>query len=142
MKPIDYKTMIEDSMLDVVKKCLKNAEIDGIDENSNHFFITFDTYQPGVDFPKNIKFENPETITIVLQREFLDLKIDEKGFSVSLTLNEELTKVYIPFSSIRRFKDPFADIMFIFEKRENIAKQEEEFFMDNVVSILNFKKKE
>ena len=50
-----------------------------------------------------------DDMTIVIQYEFWDLKIDNYGFAISLAFEHADETLYIPFSSIITFHDPSED---------------------------------
>ena len=45
-------------------------------------------------------------MTIVLQHQFWDLEVDEEGFAVTLSFNDQLQRLRIPFAAIKVFADP------------------------------------
>ena len=45
----------------------------------------------------------------MLQNKFWDLKVDDDGFTVSLTFNQVPAKLDIPFGAITAFVDPAVD---------------------------------
>ena len=45
-------------------------------------------------------------MTIVLQHQFWDLAVDEEGFAVTLSFNDQMQRLRIPFAAIKVFADP------------------------------------
>ena len=45
-------------------------------------------------------------MTIVLQHQFWDLAVDEEGFGVTLSFNDQMQRLRIPFDAIKVFADP------------------------------------
>ena len=102
---IGYGEMIEQSMLDVVKKTLKKVESDGL-KGEHHFYITFLTNHQGVELDKDIKDAHPYDMTIVLQNQFWNLVVTDDLFSVELSFKGVQKKMVIPFDAMLSFNDP------------------------------------
>lgn len=77
-----------------------------IKSGDHHFYITLLTNHPGVKIPDYLKEQYPESITIVLQYEFWDLKIEAQHFEVSLCFDDINETLVIPFSAVTNFVDP------------------------------------
>ena len=45
-------------------------------------------------------------MTIVLQHQYWDLEVDEDGFAVTLSFNDQMQRLRIPFTAIKVFADP------------------------------------
>ena len=45
-------------------------------------------------------------MTIVLQHQYWDLEVDDDGFAVTLSFNDQMQRLRIPFSAIKVFADP------------------------------------
>ena len=85
---IDYGKRINNAILDVIKEILKDLSKSKV--SSNHcFYITFKTKGAGVTIPDSLKKDYPKEMTIVLQNQFWDLKIDKNKFSVVLLFNNK-----------------------------------------------------
>ena len=85
---IDYGKRINNAILNVIKEILNDLSKSKI--SSNHcFYITFKTKASGVTIPDTLKKEYPEEMTIVLQNQFWDLKINKNKFSVTLLFNKK-----------------------------------------------------
>jgi hypothetical protein len=102
---IDYGKLVDDAMHVIVSNVLKIVQEKGLPGN-HHFFISFITKFPGVKLSKHLMSRYPREMTIVLQYQFQDLKVDSKGFGVSLSFNGVKEKIYIPFAAITTFADP------------------------------------
>ncbi|MGB1361384.1 MAG: ClpXP protease specificity-enhancing factor SspB [Alphaproteobacteria bacterium] len=102
---IGYGELIEQSMLDVVKKCLKTVEKEGL-PGEHHFYITFLTDFAGVEIDADLKKEHPYDMTIVLQNQFWNLAVDDDKFSLELSFNNKQKKLVIPFDALLSFNDP------------------------------------
>ncbi len=102
---IPYEDIVQNALRGVVREVLKRVQSDGL-PGDHHLFITFLTHFPGVVVPEYLKERHPEEITIVLQYQFWDLVITEKGFSVGLSFNDVEEALRVPFDAIIGFVDP------------------------------------
>ena len=109
---INYESLLRDASIEVVKKVLKIIATDGFSNNQQHLYITFSTNHHGVKLADFLKEE--DELTIVLQYEFWDLKIDEYGFSVSLAFERSNETIYIPYSALINVSDPSEDFSLSF----------------------------
>lgn len=100
----DFKKWINEAFLSVVQKALLAIEKNGI-QGKHSFYITFITKHHEVKLSDLLKSKHPETMSIVLEHQFADLKVDKKGFAVTLFFNSQPEKLYIPFKSILFFMD-------------------------------------
>ncbi len=107
-KKINYISMMNSALLDVVKKIVSMVSTNGF-YKKQHLYITFATKHPGVHISAFLKEEFDEDMTIILEHEFWDLIVDSYGFSVSLEFEHASETVYVPFSSITTFLDPSED---------------------------------
>jgi uncharacterized protein len=81
------------------------VEKDGLD-GVHHFYITFRTQHPEVRIPSYLKEKYPQEMTIVLQYQFSNLIVREDYFGVSLSFNNILEDLHIPFAAVVGFADP------------------------------------
>lgn len=102
---IDYEQLVQESLRNVVRTVLEQAEKHGL-PGEHHFYISFATTHPDVDMPEYLKEEFPEEITIVLQYEFWDLVVEEDRFSLTLCFSDMKERLSIPFSAVVSFVDP------------------------------------
>jgi hypothetical protein len=89
----------------IVREALKHVAKGGVMGN-HHFYITFDTRDPGVVLSDAMKDRFPELITIVLQNQFWNLKVEDDAFEVGLSFNKVPEMLRVPFGAIRQFADP------------------------------------
>jgi uncharacterized protein len=101
----DYEVMVQNALRSVVREALRHVEKSGLPGN-HHFYITFETNRPDVKIPDFLRQKHPEEVTIVLQHQFWDLKIDDKGFGVNLSFNDAQEAIYVPYTAIISFLDP------------------------------------
>lgn len=107
---IPYDEIVQEALRAVVGRVLGEVEAaGGTLPGNHHFYITFKTRAPGVEIPPQLRERFSDEMTIVLQNKFWDLKVDEEGFTVSLTFNQVPAKLDIPFGAITAFVDPAVD---------------------------------
>ena len=144
MSKISYERLVEKALLHVVHDALASAEKNGLD--GNHFYITFQTNRNDVVLCDRLKTAYPKEMTIVLQYEYDDLKVDENKFSVTLSFNDKKEHLTVPFAALSRFADPYAQFAITFTpqaapapKKEKKSKKTAD--SENVVSLSAFRKK-
>jgi hypothetical protein len=110
---LNYLELIEEAMLSVVQKLLKIVASQGM-PRMNQFVIEFITSYPGVIISKKLLSEYPDRISIVIQYEFENLIVSDTDFSISLSFNNKMERMTIPFKAITAFQDPDADLFLDF----------------------------
>ena len=56
--------------------------------------------------PPFLRERYPEEITIVLQHQFWDLKVGDDSFSVSLSFDNQIAQLTVPYAALTAFVDP------------------------------------
>ena len=107
-KKINYDSLVDQALRNVVFEVLKNLETDH-ETYASQYYITIDTNHDNVIIPKNLSVKYPETLTIVLEHQFWDLSVSDNKFSVVLSFNNIKYKLEIGFNAIIQFTDPSAD---------------------------------
>ncbi len=102
---IRYDVLTQEALRGVIRKVLDEVSVAGL-PGEHHFFITFDTNHPGVRLSKAMRERYPESMTIVIQHTFWNLKTDDNAFELDLTFNEVRERLRIPFMAIQAFFDP------------------------------------
>lgn len=102
---INYGALIDDAMHVIVKKALEIAAERGL-PGDHHFFVSFLTRYPGVKISEKLLNKYPDEMTIVLQYQFEELKIEEHCFSVILSFNSIKEKILVPYAALTAFADP------------------------------------
>jgi len=102
---IDYGRLVESALRAVVRDVLERLA-KGTLPSPHHFYITFRTRHPGVVIPEFLRDRYPDDMTIVLQHQFWDLEVDAEGFAVTLSFNDQLQRLQIPFVAVKVFADP------------------------------------
>lgn len=112
---IPYDEIVQEALRAVVGRVLGQVSDTGDLPGEHHFYITFKTRAPGVEVPDHLVERFPDEMTIVLQRRFRDLRVDEDGFSVGLSFNQLPTTVVVPFAAITGFVDPAVNFALQFQ---------------------------
>jgi uncharacterized protein len=120
---IRYDLQVQDALRGVVRKVLADAARDGL-PGDHHFYITFRTGAPGVRLPSQLREQYPDEMTIILQHQFWDLRVEQNGFEVGLHFKNRPERLYIPFDAIAGFYDPSVQFGLKFETQ---ADDEEDF---------------
>src|SRR5262249_18033010 len=72
----------------------------------HHFYVTFHTDQSGVGMADWLRQQYPQEMTIVLQHQFWDLKVDDERFAVTLSFGGRHERLNVPLSAVTAFADP------------------------------------
>ena len=105
---LPYESWLEEAQRQVVIRALSFAGEQGL-PGGHHFYVTFRTDYPGVHIPARLLAQYPEEMTIVLQHQFWDLKVDEDGvLTVGLSFSGIPSTLVIPIGAIIGFADPHA----------------------------------
>lgn len=102
---IRYDILAQEALRGVVRKVLSEVTKTGL-PGEHHFFISFVTKAPGVRISQRLLEQYDKEMTIVLQNQFWDLKVNETGFEVGLSFDGQRETLGIPFSAIKGFFDP------------------------------------
>jgi len=100
-----YDLLAQHALRGVVREALKRVEREGL-PGEHHFYITFATGVPGVRVSEILQEQYPEEMTIVLQHQFWDLKVEDERFEIGLSFNKKPEHLVVPFAAVRRFYDP------------------------------------
>lgn len=104
---LPYEAWTEAALRQVVVRAIEHAATEGLPGN-HHFYITFRTDHPGVVIPPRLRAQYPQEMTIVLQHQFWDLKMDAEAglFSVGLSFGGTPAQLVIPLDALTAFADP------------------------------------
>ena len=105
---INYLDILNKNMINVFIEVLKNIEKNGLKEG-HHLYITFNTKEKNVVMPIWLKEKFPNKMTIVMQYEYWNFKVNKNDFKVTLSFNDIKSDLLIPFKSIISFGDPYAN---------------------------------
>ncbi len=115
-----YDKMVEGALRGVVRDALARVAQDGL-RGAHHFYIAFATTQPGVIVPEHLRERFPAEMTIVLQHQFWDLRVDDDTFSVTLSFHKQPERLIVPFAAVRSFADPSVDFALEFAAPQGAA---------------------
>ncbi|MFT8246247.1 SspB family protein [Roseomonas sp. BN140053] len=104
---LPYDRWTEEAMREVALRALAHAGEHGL-PGEHHFYLTFRTGAPGVVVPGHLRARYPQEMTIVLQHQFWDLKVDRaaRQVSVGLSFGGTPSTLVVPFDAITAFLDP------------------------------------
>lgn len=117
MDLFDYNEKIDSFVINLIKDILKHVRSNGFPDE-HHLYITFNTLFPGVQISDALLLQYPEAMTIVLQYQYYDLKVEKDFFSVKLSFNGALELLVIPFNALLFIRDLYDDFSFTFLKKE------------------------
>ncbi len=109
-----YDKMVEQALRGVVRQAVTEVMADGL-PGDHHFYITFMTDFPGVKIPDYLRDRYPGEMTIVLQYQFSDLKVDASKMSVTLSFNNVPENLTVPLGAITIFADPSVNFALQFQ---------------------------
>jgi hypothetical protein len=102
---IDYGRLVERALRQVVRATLDVVAKQGM-PGRHHLYITFRTDHPDVALAGDLRARYPSEMTIVLQHEFWDLKVEEDRFAVGLSFGGVPHRLEIPLEAVTVFADP------------------------------------
>ena len=102
---INYEHLAKEALRSMVKTVLESVVETGL-PGDHHFYISFHTTAPGVKISNRISAQYPKEMTIVLQHQFWDLKVEEEHFEVRLSFSNIPELLIIPYSAVKVFFDP------------------------------------
>jgi hypothetical protein len=102
---IRYDILAQEALRGVVRKVLSEVARTGL-PGEHHFFISFVTKAPGVRLSQRLVEQYDKEMTIVLQNQFANLRVNDTGFEVELSFDGRPELLGIPFSALKGFFDP------------------------------------
>lgn len=104
---LPYEAWVETAMRQVVAQAIAHVAEHGL-PGEHHFYLTFRTDHPGVVMPPRLRAQYPQEMTIVLQHQFWDLKMDREAglISVGLSFGGVPASLAIPLDAVVGFADP------------------------------------
>jgi hypothetical protein len=112
---IRYDLLTQQALRGVVRGVLTDTAKKGL-PGDHHFYISFDTKADGVLMSDRLHSQYPEEMTIILQHQFWDLKVDEEKFEVGLSFGGVPERLTVPFDAINGFFDPSVQFALQFEE--------------------------
>ncbi|CAN2534602.1 hypothetical+protein [Methylocapsa aurea] len=123
---IRYDLLVQDALRGVMRKVLADAAAAGRLPGDHHFTISFRTRAPGVRISKRLAEQWPQEMTIILQHQYSNLVVDERGFSVGLSFRSIPEQLHVPFEAVTVFSDPSVDFGLKWEVDELAPVRDEE----------------
>ncbi len=120
---IRYDLLAQQALRGVVRTVLADVAKKGL-PGEHHFKITFNTTAPGVRLSDRLRAQYPETMTIILQHQFWDLAVGDRGFEVGLSFGGITERLTVPFDAIIAFYDPAVQFGFQFEAMDAAADEQ------------------
>ena len=104
---LPYERWIANALRHVVVQAIEHVAAHGL-PGDHHFYIAFRTDYPGVVIPPRLRAQYPEEMTIVLQHQFWDLKLDHEArtIRVGLSFGGAPSILVIPLDALVSFADP------------------------------------
>jgi uncharacterized protein len=104
---LPYERWIANALRHVVVQAIEHVAKHGL-PGGHHFYISFRTTWHGVVIPPRLRAQYPEEMTIVLQHQFWDLKLDHEArtISVGLSFGGVPSTLVIPLDALVSFADP------------------------------------
>lgn len=104
---LPYEEWTETALRQVVVQAMAYVAANGLPGN-HHFYLTFRTDHPGVVMPPRLRAKYPQEMTIVLQHQFWDLKMDQDAglISVGLSFGGVPATLVVPLDAVIGFADP------------------------------------
>lgn len=116
--PVDemhYEQLAQDALRGVIRAALERAAMPEGIPGAHHFYVTFKTRAPGVSVPPDILAKYPDEMTVVLQHQYWDLKVEQNRFSVMLKFGGMPKVLSMPYTAVTRFYDPSVQFLLQFE---------------------------
>jgi hypothetical protein len=111
---IRYDLLTQQALRGVVRNVLSETAKKGL-IGEHHFYISFDTHAEGVRISDRMRAQYPEQMTVILQHQYWDLAVNERGFEVGLSFGGVPEKLFVTFESIKGFFDPSVQFGLQFE---------------------------
>lgn len=109
-----YDKMVESALRGVVRQAITEVQKKGL-PGDHHFYITFMTDFPGVQIPDYLRERYPGEMTIVLQYQFEDLRVEDEKIGITLSFNNVPERLIVPIAAITIFADPSVNFALQFQ---------------------------
>ncbi|MDR1495298.1 MAG: ClpXP protease specificity-enhancing factor SspB [Rickettsiales bacterium] len=110
---LDYGILVEKAFRGMIRAALRKAQ-NMVGENLC-FLMVIDTRHKGITIPKYLKKQYPNSITLILQHQFANLRVQSNCFSVELNFGGKLEEVSVPFGAILAFSDRTSGMELVFD---------------------------
>lgn len=112
---LDYAFLAQQALRGVIRDVLEITRDLGDVPGEHHFYIEFLTRGAGVKIADHLIEAYPERMTIVLQKKFEDLIVEDDHFEVTLHFKGIPDHLVIPYAAITAFVDPSVEFKLRFE---------------------------
>jgi len=102
---LNYPALIDTAMRSMVRDLMRRVQVEGL-PGEHHFYISYDTQHPGVRMSDQLRGKYPKDITIVMQHQFWDFKVEDAQFHVTLSFGGAPEKLTVPYAALTAFADP------------------------------------
>ena len=120
---LPYDAWTQEALREVVGHALSYVVEHGL-PGEHHFYLTFRTDHPGTMIPPRLKAQYPQEMTIVLQHQFRDPRMEDGLFSVVLSFGGVPSTLVIPLAAITGFADPAVQFVLRFQSPIEAANAE------------------
>ena len=119
---LPYDDWTEEALRLVVVRAIAHVAAHGL-PGDHHFYLTFRTDYPGTVVPPRLRAEYPQEMTIVLQNQFWNLRVDEAAevIGVGLSFGGVPAELAIPLAAVTGFADPHVRFGLRFRHVEPVA---------------------
>ena len=127
--PVDemhYEQLAQDALRGVIRSALERAALPEGIPGAHHFYVTFKTKAPGVSVPPDVMAKYPDEMTVVLQHQYWDLKVEQDRFSVMLKFGGMPKVLSMPYTAVTRFYDPSVQFLLQFESPATVEEVADE----------------
>jgi hypothetical protein len=100
---LDYGVLVEKAFRAMIRSALRKAQ--NMAEENLCFMIVINTRHRGVVIPKYLKTQYPDSITLIMQHQFANLRVQSNYFSAELNFGGKFESISIPFGAIQMFTD-------------------------------------
>ncbi len=141
---INYKKIIEETLLQIVRKSLQFIEKNGLDPEESEIYITFQTKKMGVEIPDFLTEQFPKDMTIVLQYQFENLIVEDEFFCVDLEFGSQMARLKIPYYAVLSYYDKKAGFAMDFKTElpkdftENETEENETDKLNESAQVIDF----
>lgn len=115
-----YDLLAQEALRGVIRSSLKRAADPRGLPGQHHFYITFKTRAFGVSIPEDLAAKYPDEVTVVLQHQYWDLKVEDERFSIMLKFGGVPKKLVVPYYAVTRFYDPSVQFLLQFDPPETV----------------------
>ena len=105
---LNYEKLVEDALRTVVREALLKIASFGLPAG-HHLYISFKTQAEGVQMTEALRKQFPDEMTIILQHQYWNLKVEKTEFRVTLNFNKIPQELVIPLSALSGFADQGAN---------------------------------